>query len=180
MLKKLKRYLKRTSKSKKGMSLVEIIVALMIVSIVIAGVTSGLSFSYNTVLKDGMVDEASSTAQDMMDILTHTLKSNNRTILKNNNYMNVTIISELSMSSIGDSPNYDDDAVYVTANQAAISGFPQAYNGSNSRQFTIKPSTCTIGSATVNGFEVKVAVYYTTNGSSSFVIMENFIASIDN
>ena len=56
MKNKIIAFLKKSNKSKKGITLVEVLVALAITSIVVAGVTSGLSFSYNTILKDGMVD----------------------------------------------------------------------------------------------------------------------------
>lgn len=167
MKNKILSFFKKKNKSKKGISLVEVIVALTIVSIVLAGVTSGLSFSYNTILKDGMVDTASSAAQDMIDTIAHSLKDQHQNVANAPySYITGSISPELSYNGIGSA--YSDPVVFVTPGAS----FPAAYNGTNGRQFTIEKKTVD----GIKGFLVKVAVYYNTNGTMSFIQQENFVA----
>ncbi len=173
MKNKIIAFLKKSNKSKKGITLVEVLVALAITSIVVAGVTSGLSFSYNTILKDGMVDTASSAAQDMMDTIVHSVQRQNGNNI-DEAYIKYTLIPELNVSGVGTDKAYTDDVVYIDW-LTASSGFPQQYDDTkkNSRQFTIKATTVD----GIKGYEVKVAVCYYFNGDMSFATLENFIAS---
>ena len=139
-------------RSKKGTTMVEVLVSVLILAIVVVAVLTTISFSQRTIVSGSSQSKAAADAQTIADMLISQLNNNAVSIIQDN-----TIAS----------------AVYVDKND-----FPKA---TLEKQFTIIPinSTDPANSANpdnIDGYQIKTAVYYTDSTGRKCVQMTAFAA----
>ncbi len=153
----MKRF-RRLRKSKKGMTLVEVVVALAVVSIVFSVTMSAIVSGYSTILSNRSVEEASVEAQGIADTVVSTIAGVNEADIHDLVYSSSATPTYRGLEDIA-------EAVYVD-NLSSSSAFPDNTLpiGKVDRQFTIervnnlvtnKPGTI---DTTFNGYKVTAAV----------------------
>lgn len=150
--------LKRLRKNKKGMTLVEIVVAIAVVSIVFAATMSAIVHSYSTILSNKSVDDASLEAEGIADSIVSTIAGAEES--KINDLVNGSTVSGAAYDGLAliTGAEYVDRITFPAAN------FPDSSLANTEKQFTIERvmnlETSKSGSAakTFNGYKVSVAV----------------------
>ena len=146
-------------KSRKGVTLVELIVAVAVIAIVVVGTVTGVVLAQQNILNDSLKEQASLKAQQIADTLVEKLSGTSYS----ENYANAASIPS-------------DELEGAAYSLQAESNFPNS-RGGGEIQFAIyelQAQNNTSGESTgiqVAGTRIKVAVYYKDN---SFITVEAF------
>ena len=143
------------TKHKKGVTLVELIAAIAILSMVVIGTVTAVVLAQQAMLGDDLQENASLQAQQIAD----------------------TLLEEMSGKSFADNADeltrYDPDllngAVYVGAGD-----FPEAKTVGGA-QYTIREQSASAGMTSVTGTALTVAVYYS---DTEYVTIDAFAPEI--
>ena len=143
------------TKHKKGVTLVELIAAIAILSMVVIGTVTAVVLAQQAMLGDDLQENASLQAQQIAD----------------------TLLEEMSGKSFADNADeltrYDPDllngAVYVGAGD-----FPEAKTVWGA-QYTIREQSASAGMTSVTGTAITVAVYYS---DTEYVTIDAFAPEI--
>ena len=145
--------------SKKGFSLIEVIVSIAIILMIVVASVSAIIISQKSVFSDTKREDASMEAQSIADELM--VQMAGKAFGQNENNVQV-----------GGPLNVVDSAVYSYV--ASITDVPQ--NKSNcKKQFTIIKYKQTVNSVMVSGTKIMVAVYY---NDTEYILVEAFAPEI--
>ncbi len=140
-------------RSRKGMTLVEVIAAVAILAVVVTSVVAGISFSQRAVLSQGSQSGAAAQAQNLADQL----------------------ISKLHGL---DESKLDTVSISGAAKIASGSTFPDA-SSTQDLQYTVSTvhdNTLSGTGTDVSGYRIKVAAAYRDGGGRKFVQLTAFAA----
>ena len=137
-------------RSKKGTTMVEVLVSVLILAIVVVAVLTTISFSQRTIVSGSSQSKAAADAQTIADALISQLNTDDAPTVEGNKI---------------------EGAVYVEQNT-----FPQA---TPDKQFTIITINSKTSGNTdkVDGYRIKTAVYYTNSTGRKCVQMTAFAAA---
>lgn len=123
----------KASKSKKGFTLLEVLLSLVIFVIVIVGVVSGVVLSQNIIIDNNFQNKASSQAQELADELMEMVKGQNN----------------------ADVNSIDFNTIYNGTAKKLSSSDNFAYDANNLKQFKITYDD----SKAIKGYVIDVTVY---------------------
>jgi prepilin-type N-terminal cleavage/methylation domain-containing protein len=149
----MRREILKKLKSKKGVTLVEVIAAVAILAVVVTAVVAGISFAQRTVLSQGSQSSAAAQAQNLADQL-------------------IAKLHGLDESKLG------TVSISGAAKIASGSTFPNV-SSSQDLQYTVSTvhdNALSGSGSSVSGYRIKVAVAYRDSGGRKFVQMTAFAA----
>lgn len=143
------------AKTKKGVTLVELIAAIAILSMVVIGTVTAVVLAQQAMLGDNLQENASLQAQQIADALLEEMSGKS---FANN-----------ADEAVRYNPDLLNGAVYVEAG-----AFPETKTVGKA-QYTIREQSASAGKTTVTGTAITVAVYYS---DTKYVTIDAFAPEI--